>query len=123
MSENYNLNRTSIETNTLNNLAETITDVTTGLDPEVLSRWYGIVESEARSLCPTEELRESIRVIQDPVLLMKFELKASKRAIPYVVEAIEDNLAKMPFATRLYFQKFEEIMNKELEKYLRTTYR
>ena len=112
----------SAEVKALDSLAETITDVTRGLDPEVLSRWYSIVESEARSLCPTEELRESIRVVQDPVLLMKFELKASKRAIPYVVEAIENNLSKMQFATRLYFQKFEEIMNKELERYLRASY-
>ena len=49
---------------------------------------------------------------------MKFEFKASKRAIPYLVEAIENNLNSMPFATRLYFQKFEEIMSKQLRSLL-----
>ena len=44
---------------------------------------------------------------------MKFEFKSSKRAIRYVVEALENNLNTMPFATRLYFQKFEEILEKE----------
>jgi hypothetical protein len=106
------------EVNTLNKLVETIQDVQTGLDPDVLASWYTILEAEAKSLCPTEELRSSVRVIQNEDLPMKFELKASKRAIPYVIEAIEDNLNSMPFATRLYFQKFEEIIQKELTQYL-----
>ena len=110
----------NIEVKTLNKLSETIQDVRNGLDPDVLASWYSVIESETKSLCPTEELRESVEVVQDPVLLMKFQFKASKRAIPYLVEAIENNLNSMPFATRLYFQKFEEIMSKELEAYLKS---
>ena len=52
-------------------------------------------------------------VIQNPDLPMKFEFKSSKRAVPYVIEAIESNLASMPFATRLYFQKLGEIIQAE----------
>jgi hypothetical protein len=44
---------------------------------------------------------------------MKFELKASRRAVRHVVEAIERNLREMPFSTRLYFQKLEEIIDNE----------
>ncbi len=100
---------------------ETIQDVQNGLDPSVLASWYSVIESESKALCPSQELAESIFVVQDPILPMKFEFKASKRAIPFVVDAIESNLNKMPFATRLYFQKFEEIMSKQLEEYLRAT--
>jgi hypothetical protein len=110
----------NIETNTLNWLSETIQDVTTGLDPEILSRWYEVIETEARALCPSEELRDSIMVEQNPILQMKFEFRSSKRAIPYVIEAIENSLNSMPFATRLYFQKFEEIIQKQLNEYLQT---
>lgn len=49
---------------------------------------------------------------------MKFQLKSSKRAIPYVVEAVESFVNVMPFATRLYFQKFLEIIQQEEEAYL-----
>jgi len=111
--------RNNVELSALNRLSETIQDVKTGLDPDVLARWYSVIESETKSLCPTQELRDSVEVVQDPVLLMKFQFKASKRAIPYIVEAIENNLNSMPFATRLYFQKFEEILSKELETYLK----
>jgi hypothetical protein len=109
-----------VEVATLNKLAETIQDVQNGLDPDVLASWYSVIEAESRALCPTDELRDSILVVQDPVLLMKFEFKTSKRAIPYVVEAVENNLNSMPFATRLYFQKFEEVMSQELQNYLKS---
>ena len=52
---------------------------------------------------------------------MKFEFKASKRAMPYVLQAIESNLNSMPFATKLYFQKFEEILEKEYTRYRQKT--
>ncbi len=107
----------NIEVNTLNKLVETIQEVQTGLDPELLARWYEVIEAESRARCPTEELKSSITVVQNAELPMKFEFKSSKRAIPYVIEAIEENLNSMPFATRLYFQKFEQIMVAELEAY------
>ncbi len=108
----------NIELNTLNKLVETIQDVQNGLDPNILCTWYEILEAESKALCPTDELRSSIAVIQNADLPMKFEFKSSKRAIPYVIDAIENNLNSMPFATRLYFQKFEEIIEGELRAYL-----
>ena len=103
----------NVESNVLNRLTETIEDVQKGLDPRVIAAYYKIIEKEARASCPTEELRNSILVIQNPDLPMKFEFKSSKRAIHFVVEALENNLNSMPFATRLYFQKFQEILQKE----------
>lgn len=108
----------NVEVNVLNKLVETIEGAKVGLDSEVIARWYAVIESESKALCPTSELRESIHVVQNPVLPMKFEFKSSKRAIPYVLSAIESNLNDMPFATRLYFQKFEEIMQLELTDYM-----
>jgi hypothetical protein len=110
----------NVEINTLNRLVETIQDVTNGLDSDVIASWYSVIESETKALCPTAELRESVQVVQNPELPMKFEFKMSKRAIPFVLEAIESNLNSMPFATRLYFQKFEEIMQKEFQIYTKT---
>lgn len=104
-----------VEIRVLHKLSEIIQDVKKGLDPDVLAYWYMVIEEEAKHLCP-EELREKIQIRQHPILWMKFEVKVSKRAIPYLIEAIENNLNDMPFATRLYFQKLEEIIVKELEK-------
>ena len=112
------LPQNNVETNVLNRLVETIEDVQVGLDPRVLAAWYRKIEKSAKEACPTEELRESIRIIQNSELPMKFQLKASKRAIPYIVEAVESYANQMPFATRLYFQKFEEIIHEELRNYL-----
>ncbi len=111
----------NVEINTLNKLVETIEDVKNGLDTDVIASWYSVIESETKALCPTAELRESVYVVQDALLPMKFEFKASKRAIPYVIDVVENNLNSMPFATRLYFQKFEDIMQKELSSYLQKT--
>lgn len=108
----------NVEVNVLNKLVETIEGAKVGLDSDVISKWYAVIESDSKALCPTNELRDSIHVVQNPVLPMKFEFKSSKRAIPYVVSAIERNLSNMPFATRLYFQKFEEIMQQELTTYM-----
>lgn len=111
----------SVEVNVLNRLVETIKDTQVGLDPDIIAGWYKVIEAEAKQLCPTEELRDSIHVIQNPDLPMKFEFKSSKRALEYIVQAIEHNLNSMPFATRLYFEKFVEIMDKELQTYLQRT--
>jgi hypothetical protein len=81
----------------------------------VLAGWYNKVESDAKSKAPPH-LVDSIQVVQDPLLPMKFEFKTSRRAVNFVIEAIEDNLRKMPTATRLYFQKLEELIQQELYK-------
>ncbi len=105
----------NVELKILEQLAATIDDINTGLEPNILSSWYNVIAENAVQLAP-DELKSSISVKQDPVLCMKFELKCSKRAIPYVIEAIESALPEMPFATRLYFQKVEEIIGKEATK-------
>ena len=104
----------SVETEVLGRLVAAIEDSQKGMDPRILSFWYKRIEEQAQQMCPTEELRKSIQVVQNPVLPMKFQIKASRRAAPYVVKVVEQNLSKMPFATRLYFQKFVEILEKEL---------
>ena len=96
----------------LNKFLKDIEDLKLGLDPGVLSGWYQKIASDARAEAP-RHLTDSIDVIQDPILPMKFEFKTSRRAIKYVVEAIERNLDAMPLATRLYFQKLSELIQAE----------
>jgi hypothetical protein len=108
----------NLEGNVLGKLVEKIQDAPNGLDPRILALFYNKIETESKARCPTEELRKSIFVVQNRELPMKFEFKASKRAIQFVIQAIEANLSSMPFATRLYFQKFQEILEKEYSSYL-----
>jgi len=96
----------------LQKLLQEIENVKLGLDPDVLLGWYNKVASDAKVLAPGH-LVESIDVVQDPILPMRFEFKASRRAVKYVLEAIEANLEKMPTATRLYFQKLGELIQAE----------
>jgi hypothetical protein len=96
----------------LNQLLKEIEDLKLGLDPAVLAGWYQKIASDARTEAPSH-LVDSIDVIQDPILPMKFEFKTSRRAIKYVIEAIDRNLDGMPMATRLYFQKLSELIQAE----------
>ncbi len=96
----------------INNIIKEMQD---GLDPVVLANWYNIVQSRARELCP-EDLREKITVEQDPVLLMKFRLSISKRTVPFVISAIEQTLPEMPYSTKLYFEKVQQIILEEFTK-------
>ena len=96
----------------LNKLLKEIEDLKLGFDPDVLWGWYQKVAADARKVAPSH-LTDSIDVIQDPVLPMKFEFKTSRRAVKYVIEAIDKNLESMPMATRLYFQKLQELIQAE----------
>ena len=96
----------------LNKLLKEIEDLKLGLDPDVLWGWYQKVAGDAKKQAPSH-LTDSIGVIQDPILPMKFEFKTSRRAIKYVLDAIDKNLEEMPMATRLYFQKLSEIIQAE----------
>lgn len=96
----------------LNKLLQEIENLKLGLDPAVLSGWYRKVADDAKSRAP-DHLVDSIDVVQDPILPMKFEFKTSRRAVKYVIEAIDRNLEKMPLATRLYFQKLSELIEAE----------
>ncbi len=97
----------------LERMLQEIENIKLGLDPAVLSGWYKKIESDAKAEAPTH-LVDSIQVIQDPILSMKFEFKTSKRAVKYVLEAIERNLPSMPTATRLYFVKLSEIIQQRM---------
>jgi len=96
----------------LQRLLKEIEDLKLGLEPAVLAGWYEKIASDARAEAPSH-LVDSIGVVQDPILPMKFELKTSKRAVSYVLDAIETNLGEMPLATRLYFQKLSELIQQE----------
>ena len=93
----------------LNNI---INEMQNGLIPEVLEYWYLIVQNKARELSP-EDLRDKIIVDQDPILPMKFKLNISKRTVPFVISAIDQTLPEMPYSTRLYFEKVQEIILQE----------
>ena len=97
----------------LQRLLQEIENLKQGLEPEVLAGWYNKVAADAKVAAPSH-LVESIDVVQDPLLPMKFEFKTSKRAVQYVLDAIDENLVEMPTATRLYFQKLSELIQQEM---------
>ncbi len=96
----------------LNNIIKEMQD---GLVPEMLANWYNIIQSRARELSPAD-LRDKITVEQDSVLPMKFKLNISKRTVSFVISAIEQTLPEMPYSTRLYFEKVQEIILQEFTK-------
>ncbi len=96
----------------LNRLLQEIENLKVGLEPGILAGWYDKIADDARAEAP-RHLVDSIDVVQDPILPMKFEFKTSRRAIKYVLDAIERNLDSMPTATRLYFQKLSELIQTE----------
>jgi len=103
------------ETRIIEKLVREIENLKLGLDTNVLAGWYRKVEKDAKARTP-EHLRDSIQVVQNEILPMKFEFKTSKRAVRYVLEAIDSNLAAMPMATRLYFQKLSELIQAEMNR-------
>ena len=102
----------NVEMLVLNRLLLEFEDLKLGLDPTVLAGWYQKIASDAKAEAPSH-LVDSIDVVQDPILPMKFEFKSSRRAIKYVVDSIDRNLDEMPMATRLYFQKLSELIQAE----------
>ncbi len=103
------------ETRLIERLVREIDNLKLGLDPTVLAGWYQRIEAQARARAP-DQLRESIQVIQNEILPMKFEFRTSRRAVGYVLEAIDGNLEAMPLATRLYFQKLSELIQAEMNR-------
>ncbi len=88
-----------------------------GLDPENLVFWFDKVIIETKEMAPPW-LQDKIKVKQDPILLMKFNIDISKRAVRYFMVAIENNIYEMPYSTQLYFLKVQEIMETEMDKSL-----
>ncbi|MGC8661618.1 MAG: hypothetical protein ACP5TZ_03840 [Nitrososphaeria archaeon] len=100
---------------TIAKLVQTIVDQKEGLSPEVLMEWYQIIQEDYQKIAPGE-IKDKFAVIQDPILPMKFKVDISKRGITYLVRAIEDNLPKMPIATKIYFMKVEETIQENYKK-------
>ena len=101
----------------LSKLGSDITNLKEGLQPENLAFWYNKIIAETIDMAPPW-LQDKIKVKQDPILPMKFNVDISKRAVRYLMIAIDNNLDAMPYSTRLYFLKVQEIMSTEMDKSL-----
>ena len=101
----------------LKKISNDVTDLKNGLDPKNLAYWYDKIIKETREMAPPW-LEDKIKVKQDSILQMKFNVDISKRAVRYFLIVIENNLDEMPYSTRLYFLKVQEIMGSEMDKSL-----
>jgi hypothetical protein len=101
----------------LHKMSSDITGLKDGLDPQNIGFWYKKVIAEAKEMAPPW-LVDKIGVKQDPILYLKFNLDISKRAVRYLMMAIENNLDAMPYTTRLYFLKVQELVSQEMDKAL-----
>ncbi|MEM2140866.1 hypothetical protein [Nitrososphaera sp.] len=98
-----------------NKIAGTIKGLREGLDPDVLAYWYKRIEDRSIEVVP-EHLKDKVHFEQDRVLWMKFKMNVSKRAVPYVMNVIEEYIPMMPYSTGLYFRKVQEALTDEMNK-------
>lgn len=98
-------------------MSKDVVQLKEGLNPGNIAYWYKKVIDEAKDMAPPW-LQDKIKVKQDPILHMKFNLDVSKRAVKYFMMAIENSMDEMPYSTRLYFLKVQEIMAHEMDKTL-----
>jgi hypothetical protein len=101
----------------ISKMSSDITNLKEGLDPENIAFWYKKVIDEAKEMAPPW-LVDKISVKQDPILYLKFNLDISKRAVRYLMMAMENNLDEMPYTTKLYFLEVQEIVGQEMDKSL-----
>ena len=101
----------------LRKMSNDVTNLKEGLNPENITFWYNKVIDEAKDMAPPW-LVDKIMVKQDPILQMKFNLDISKRAVRYLMMTIENHIDEMPYSTRLYFLKVQEILTDEMNKAL-----
>ena len=94
-----------------------VSNLTQGLQPQNLSFWYDKIIKETIEMAPPW-LQDKIKVNQDPILPMKFNLDISKRAVRYFMIVVDNNLDDMPYSTKLYFLKVQELMSTEMDKSL-----
>lgn len=94
-----------------------VTNLKEGLHPQSLAYWYTKIIKETIDIAPPW-LQDKIKVKQDRLLPMKFNLDISKRAVQYFMIAVQQNLDHMPYSTKLYFLKVQEIMEDEVDKSL-----
>ena len=107
----------AIINNMMKKLNTDVSNLKEGLHPENLSYWYDKIIKETIDMAPPW-LQDKIKVKQDPILTMKFNLDISKRAVRYFMMVVDNNLDDMPYSTRLYFLKVQEIMGTEMDKSL-----
>jgi len=88
-----------------------------GMHPDNIAYWYQKIIAETKEMAPPW-LVDKISVKQDPILTMKFNVDISKRAVRYFIQVVDNNMEKMPYSTRLYFLKVQEIMSSEMDKSL-----
>ena len=98
-------------------LSNDMAQIQKGPQPDQLSFWYKKIISETKDMAPPW-LQDKIKVKQDPILPMKFNVDISKRAVRYLMICIDNNLQQMPYTTQLYFLKVQEIMSLEMDKAL-----
>ena len=101
-----------------NKVGASIEHLKEGLDPEILGYWYKRVEDRTIETVPFN-LKDKIHFEQNRLLWMKFRIDLSKRAVPYVIQAIEEYIPLMPYSTSLYFRKVQQILMEEMNKELR----
>ena len=101
----------------LRKMSNDVTNLKEGLNPENIAFWYNKVIDEAKEMAPPW-LVDKIMVKQDPILHMKFNLDISKRAVRYLMITIDNHIDEMPYSTRLYFLKVQEILTDEMNKAL-----
>ena len=105
----------SVTSQIIKKLNNDITQIQKGMQPDQLSFWYQKIISDTKEMAPPW-LQDKIKVKQDPILPMKFNLDVSKRAVRYLMVCIDNNLQQMPYATQLYFLTVPEIMSLEKDK-------
>ncbi len=101
----------------LNQINNDVVNLKDGLNPENISYWYEKIINETREMAPPW-LTDKINVKQDPILPLKFDIDISKRAVRYFMQIVDANLDSMPYSTKLYFLKVEEILSSEMDKSL-----
>jgi hypothetical protein len=89
-----------------------------GLDPDILAYWYKRIEDRSIETVPSH-LKDKIHFEQDRILWMKFKMDVSKRAVPYVMQVIDEYVPMMPYSTGLYFRKVQQILTEEMNRELR----
>ena len=107
----------AIINNMMKKLNTDVSNLKEGLHPENLSYWYDKIIKETIDMAPPW-FQDKIKVKQDPILTMKFNLDISKRAVRYFMMVVDNNLDDMPYSTKLYFLKVQEIMGTEMDKSL-----
>ena len=107
----------SVTSKILNQINNDVVNLKDGLNPENISYWYEKIINETKEMAPPW-LTDKINVKQDPILPLKFDIDISKRAVRYFMQVVDANLDSMPYSTKLYFLKVEEILSSEMDKSL-----